>query len=304
MLTDGQVLFRTRGIGASEVAILFDADPYRSKYDLFLKKLGLVEDEETIHTRRGRFLEDGIREWTSSELGIQFIRVLETRALDGHPHVLATPDGESSDGILLEIKAPARVKEEWRSENPPRRYWLQVQQQLLVWGAQRAYLSALLDGELKIYPIEFDPEIAKEIVDRIERFWTDFIETRTPPPLDGSPSANLFLEKKFPKPTSQEFREASEEERVLVEELRELDIELERLEKKRERIAQEIKLAIGESCGLAAVGLGRISWSSAKMPDRVDWDRLIKDLRIAEETIAQYRTAGKTVRRFRATWEK
>lgn len=282
MLTQEQQEFRVRGIGASEVAAILGLDPYRSPIDIYAKKLGLVEDAPSFHTERGNFIEPGLRAWASKRLGVNF-QPGQSRQHAEHAHVLATPDGEHEDenyriANVLELKSPGfRTWHEWGDgDDAPDRYVVQVVQQMLVTGAPRGHLAAWLGDDLRIYTFERDAELEGVIVESIERFWRDYIETQTPPPADGSPSSREWLSRRFPRALGEMIRADDAMEGLLLE-LREARAAQAEAEARRELVEQKLKEIIGDKDGVAGVS-GKVTWRNSKGTTSIDWAAMAKHL--------------------------
>jgi predicted phage-related endonuclease len=72
------------------------------------------------------------------------------------------------------------------TDGVPMRVILQVQQQMLCTGYERAYVVALLSRfgrhSEELFIVNRNEQIIKAIIARGEQFWRDYVETRTPPP--------------------------------------------------------------------------------------------------------------------------
>lgn len=304
MLTAEQKQLRAKGIGASESPAILGVDPYRSPLDVYLRKLGLVEDVETHHTERGTFLEPALREWANARLGVRFV-ASQSLVHPERPHVLATPDGVLADGnrvaAVLELKSPGpRTWHEWgdAEDGVPDRYVVQVAQQMAVTGAEVAHVAALIDGDLRLYKIRRDRELEAFLLDTVERFWREHVEAMTPPEVDGSETAREWLHAKFPRDTAP-LRTASDAEAELLSEYGNLKAAAKRLDGELELVEQRLKSIIGEAGGLEAPHVGKVTWKSTKGRTSIDWAAMAKHLGATEQHEAQFLRTGQGHRTMR-----
>lgn len=305
MLTAEQQQIRSAGVGASESPAILGLDPYNSAHAVWERKLGLAEERpDTFHTERGDFLEPGLRAWASKRLGVEF-KPCKTMAHPEHPLVLATPDGVWREGRRivegLELKAPGpRTWHEWGDgdDDVPLRYVVQAEQGMLVTGARRWRVGALIDGDLRLYTIHRDPELDAFLVQSIDEFWKRYVETKTPPPVDGSKAAHEWLARRFPN-ASKEWLTPTQSIAEDVAKLSDAERALEQAEKHRELIVQRIKEFLGEAHGVEVPGVGKATWGSVKGRTSVDWEALAKHLGATEQHEAQFLRQGKGHRSFR-----
>jgi predicted phage-related endonuclease len=87
----------------------------------------------------------------------------------------------------------------WENDSIPDYYAMQCHQNMAVMGWDRWDLVALLGGtDLRIVTIERDPEIESAILETIEEFWAQFIETNTPPPPTDLEERRRYLRIRYP----------------------------------------------------------------------------------------------------------
>jgi len=151
---------RAQRIGGSEFGLLGDDDPCAA--------LDALDPDEqpprTLPLILGTRLERGIRDaagdiWPALAADEAYDGLIAART--DMPHIGYTPDGVSSAGELLEIKASGNRAGHWgrgMSTQVPYRYWLQVQYGLWVLGLERGWIIRLCgdrDGGLALrrYPV-------------------------------------------------------------------------------------------------------------------------------------------------------
>src|SRR5690606_18624951 len=94
---------------------------------------------------------------------------------------------------ILECKTAGEWGEKLWRNGVPEYVQCQVQHQLAVTGKQAADVCVLICGQrIEIFRIERDEEVINRIIYLERQFW-HYVETDTPPPADGSDSAELAL---------------------------------------------------------------------------------------------------------------
>jgi putative phage-type endonuclease len=122
-------------IGASESAVVFNANPYETLNNFILKKCNHPDFQFKggIHCQHGIKYEPIIQQLYTSKTGeplLEFGSII-------HPKInfiSASPDGITPKGVMIEIKAPPKRV---ITGIPPIYYWYQMQQQLQVCGLKK-----------------------------------------------------------------------------------------------------------------------------------------------------------------------
>jgi len=198
----GWLAARDTGLGASETAAIFGANPWESPFTLYQRKRGELEaqaDSEPMEW--GRRLEAVVAEAFSDKTKREVWKhplggmLLRSRAF---PWLLATPDYEqrakrlATDGLLECKTAGWMAAEDW-SEDVPLHYQIQVAQQLLVSGRKYASVACLIGGQqFKFKHIVRNEKFLATLVKKTKTFW-DMVQAGTPPPIDASESTIATL---------------------------------------------------------------------------------------------------------------
>ena len=113
-MQDSVKIDRDRYLGGSDIGVIMNLSPFKSRYDLLLEKAGYKADEfeGNIYTEYGNTLEPIIRDWINTNNPHPFkegkhVREAEPDELIG---VRIHTDGENDDAIL-EIKTTSQVYE-------------------------------------------------------------------------------------------------------------------------------------------------------------------------------------------------
>ncbi len=310
-LTLEQHEVRATGIGGSEIAAVVGLSPWMKPIDVWRKKVGLVDDAPTKHTHRGRFLEAGVRLWYASETG----RRVELATTMRHPtltRIVATPDGivyerdEREPSRVLEVKCPDwRLAQDWGeagTDQVPDYYVPQAIWEMAVTGTQLCDFAALIDGGLRIFTVRWDRALFEALAEQAHAFWRAYVETKTPPPPDGSPSYDDYLATRFPRSMGVLLHSTDEIDTVMAE-LQAAEGELTAAEHRAEAAKQRIKDYIGDADGVEG-RYGRCLWRSSKDRETVAWKALCEELRPDAELVAKFTSKHPGPRSFRASWKK
>jgi len=205
------LMVRKQGIGSSDAGAAVGLNPYKSQLELWLEKTGRdttlpkadPHDEESP-MYWGNVLEP-IVAWHYSKRTSK--RVRRINAVLQHPNpelswMLANIDREvigADDVQILECKTAGINGARLWKEGVPEYVQLQVMHQLAVTGKQAADVAVLLGGQtLEIHRIERDELMIARLIELERKFW-HYVETDTPPPADGSASAEMVLRALYPK---------------------------------------------------------------------------------------------------------
>ena len=201
---------RKKGIGSSDAAAAIGMNPYQSQLELWMVKTGRDaglpkpnSDDPKSPVYWGHVLEPIVAEQYSQQTGRKVRRVnavLQHSDPDKH-WMLANLDysvAADDEVQILECKTAGEFGSRLWKEGVPDYIQCQVQHQLAVTGKQAADVCVLLCGqELKIYRVERNDELIDALTALEREFWT-FVETDTPPPTDGTDSADRALRHLYP----------------------------------------------------------------------------------------------------------
>ncbi|HEX7933054.1 MAG TPA: YqaJ viral recombinase family protein [Paraburkholderia sp.] len=199
---------RKSGIGGSDAAAAVGLNPYQSMLELWLTKTGRDanlpkpdEDDTTEPVYWGTLLEPIVAASYTKQTGNRVRRVNAVLQHPGIPWMLANVDREvvgNRSVQLLECKTAGEFGARLWRDGVPEYVTLQVQHQLAVTGKQAADVAVLLCGQkLDVHRIERDDALIARLIELEAAFWR-YVETDTPPPADGSESADRALRCLYP----------------------------------------------------------------------------------------------------------
>ncbi len=191
---------RTPDITSTEVACLFGLSPYETLFGLWHRKRGRIvqEFEPDARMRWGTRLQDSIAIGVCEDNGWQmrakseYVRIPSLRLGASFDYeVRIHVGGGCVEVAILEVKNvdALRFRDAWLVDEDgeveaPEHIELQVQHQMLVDGADVAYIAALIGGnDVKLIRRQANPSIQARIVDAAAAFWRS-IEANQPPPPD------------------------------------------------------------------------------------------------------------------------
>jgi putative phage-type endonuclease len=303
MLTPEQIAKRKHSIGASEVAAILGISPWDKPVDVWMRKVGLADEfAGNAATARGNYLERGLLAWLGDTVGLEFNPV-ESRAHADYPFITATPDGlaQDADGklVVAEVKSPGpRTAHHWGDgdDGAPVYYLAQVAQQMLVTGADYAYLAGLVHGELVHYRIERDAENDALITSACVSFWERHVITKEPPPVDAAPAWLDYAQKRF-GPGGAERITASDEAEILAREYLTAKQEIAAIESRLDEIKNRLALECGEFGGIQGQGW-RLNYTTPKASSSFDVKWAMAEGALTEDIFKKFSKERAASRRF------
>jgi len=189
---------RKRGIGGSDVAAIFGLHPFKSQQEVWREKTGRAgEKPATPDMLRGRALEDVAVQLYEKRTGRKTRRQPLKRMVD-FPFLLASIDRQvfAKDDFgtsCLEVKCPrSRNFFKWKREGLPDYIVLQGQMEALVWGYEHTEFAIFGadDFELLTFPVPFDANVSRRIIEVCGDWWHTYVEGDKEPP-DNVPIPTL-----------------------------------------------------------------------------------------------------------------
>lgn len=298
---------RKRGIGSSDAAAAVGLNPYKSQLELWMEKTGRdaalpkadSQDEESP-LYWGNILEPIVAAHYTKRSGN---RVRRVNAVLQHPAsefswMLANIDREviSADDVqILECKTAGINGARLWKDGVPEYVQLQVMHQLAVTGKQAADVAVLIAGQhVEIHRIERDDFLIGRLMRLEQQFW-QYVVTDTPPPADGSASAEIALRTLFPQDNGETLDFSQDPSlSAAFDELQAVREILATHEKREAQLKQTIQQAMGDATK-ATFEAGCVTWKKATDSESVDLKRLLQN---HPELQAQYTVIKPGSRRF------
>ncbi|MBP0635918.1 YqaJ viral recombinase family protein [Cupriavidus sp. AcVe19-6a] len=275
---------RRTGMGGSDAAAAVGLNPYKSQLELWLEKTGRDTDlpkpdpnDTTDPVYWGTLLEPIVAAAYTRQTGH---RVRKVNAVLQHPTIpfmLANLDREvvgAPDVQILECKTAGEFGARHWQDGVPEYVQLQVQHQLAVTGKLVADVAVLLCGQkLEVHRIERDDDLIARLIPLEAQFWR-YVETDTPPPGDGSESADRALRCLYPKDSGETLDFS--EDRQLSAAFADL-VAIRADIGAREQVAAKLKQTLQHAMGDASRALfetGEVSFKRSKDSTTTDLQRL------------------------------
>jgi putative phage-type endonuclease len=280
---------RKQGIGSSDAAAAVGLNPYQSPLELWMIKTGrdgglpkVDPHDEESPMYWGTLLEPIVAAHYTKRTGN---RVRKINAVLQHPDadkswMLANIDREVigiPDVQILECKTAGINGARLWKDGVPEYVQIQVHHQLAVTGKQAADVAVLLGGQhLEIHRIERDEALIKNLIQLEREFW-HYVETDTPPPADGSDSADRALRCLYPDDAGNTIDFSQDRElSVAFADLVSLRQSLELAGTQESVLKQQLQQAIGSANG-AVFETGSVSWKKSKGSVVLDVAKLLQD---------------------------
>lgn len=214
--------YRKSGIGGSESASVLGVNPYQTRRELALSKLGIIgEQPDNPAMERGRTMEPIISDLFTQRTGIELITSPVSLRHPEHQHMLASFDRVTTDGeTVVEIKCPGlNVFGKSKREGLPISWLIQLQHYMAFPGIKRGIFVVFNaeKWEMLHFDQSPDPELQNQIIDITGEFWESLqrgeIPEDTPPAIDMptvSPSNVVRIETRDFEQAAYELRQAQE----------------------------------------------------------------------------------------------
>lgn len=278
---------RRTGIGGSDAAAAVGLNPYQSQLELWLNKVGRDAElpkpdpnDTGAATYWGALLEPIVAAAYTQQTGRRVRRVNAVLRHPTVPFMLANLDREvvgEPDVQILECKTAGDFGARHWQDGPPEYVVLQVQHQLAVTGKQAADVAVLLCGQrLEVHRIERDDSLIGQLIALEAEFWR-YVETDTPPPGDGSESADRALRCLYPRDSggTVDFSDDRELSGAFAD-LMAVREQITALEASASQLKQTIQSAMGDA-SRALFETGEVTFKRSKDGTTTDLERLLAD---------------------------
>lgn len=174
---------RRNGVGGSDAAAVCGFSRFRTPLAVYLSKVHADDRDGTDQMRWGKLQEPVLRAWFEQQHGIA-VRRCGLLASRDRPWQLATPDGLTADGGIVEYKTTRYAGDEWDDDQVPDDAEVQVQHTLAVTGRSHAWVAVSIGGAPPIFRrVERDDALIADLTEIERVFWHEHVVPRVPPPL-------------------------------------------------------------------------------------------------------------------------
>jgi putative phage-type endonuclease len=226
---------------------------WKTPLQLWAEKVGRVNpadlsDNEAVQL--GIELEDFVSKMFEKKTGMKVMRTAKGKQYvhPEYPYMRARPDRlvvKTED--LLECKTTnARMGKEWKGDEIPQEYIIQVQWQLMITGRTTGWIAVLIGGQQFCYKkIKADQELFALMIDAAMNF-KKMVEDNTQPLVCGDDADTILAL----YPTSNEIISVDETFNRTIRHLQELKMHISAMKEEQEEIEVKIKDAIKGFLGI------------------------------------------------------
>lgn len=189
--------YRRRGIGGSDAGAIVGLNPFATPYTVWADKTGrLPPKEQTESMRLGNDLEPYVVRRFEEATGKRARRRNVMFQHDTVDIALADIDREIiGENAGLECKTTSIMNlKKFKNGEFPDTYYSQCVHYLAVTGFEKWYLAVLVLNEgFYTFEIQRDEAEIAALLEAEQDFWKRYVETDTPPPMDGmKPTTNAL----------------------------------------------------------------------------------------------------------------
>lgn len=288
--------YRRQGIGGSDASILCGINKYKSPVELWLDKTGQLPAQEAGEAAYwGTVLESVVRSEFTKRTGIEVQELHRLLQSESHPFMQTNLDGicehPQLGTCIFEAKTASAYKTNEWEDSIPDEYMLQIQHYMAVTGFGGTYIAVLIGGNtFKWRFVERDEQLISMLIKLESDFW-NHVQSKTPPPMDGSSAAAKFLAERYPNSIKTQIalpNSASE----LVQQYHEADVQLKEFTEQKQQAENCLKELLGNNES-GVVENYTISWKQITQ-ERLD----SKTLKAEHPTLYKKYAIQTTYRRF------
>jgi putative phage-type endonuclease len=234
---------RRRSLGGSDAAGILGLNAYTTPYSIWADKTGRAEpSEDNEAMRQGRDLEQYVATRWMEVTGKRCRRRTKVLRNPEYPFAHANVDrwviGENAG---LECKTTSTLSlKKFKNGEFPDHYYCQCMHYMAVTGADRWHLGVLILGrEFKEFVIERDEDEIQALMQAEKDFW-QYVESDTPPPVDGLDPTNQVINTIYNNPNDESIDMFGEE--YTIEAYLKLKLQIRDLEKEKRYLEQKLKV--------------------------------------------------------------
>ena len=293
---------RNTGIGGSDAGTILGMNPYKSLYQLWMEKTGQAEAPDLSGNQFvywGIKNEANISDWFAETTGKKVERCGTLRSIS-HPFMLANVDrivvGENA-GLEIKTAGVSQYKQ-WADDNVPDAYYCQCLHYMAVTGADSWYIAVLLGGnEAQWKKIDRNEDDINTLILEEKNFW-DLVQTKTPPPVDGSLSCSQALFARYADSRDEEIMLPEEADTLIAR----INGDTEIMGKLKEQISlnqNRLKEMLGDA-EAGRVGSFKVTWKATNRREACQLSKLKKVNPDMYQALKDkgFISAGKASRRF------
>ena len=257
---------RSESIGGSECASVCALSKFRSPWQIFAEKKGLIKREKASSAAYfGGILEPVIRQEFGKLMNCSVKTLPYILKSKENDFISANIDGyfQMADGryAILECKCTSAYnKSQWENGSVPLDYYMQCQHYLYVTGLEVAFLCCLIGGnELTHARIDRDENCIRQIVSMEKNFWCNHMLKNTPPPVSETDSE--FLSALYPQARPETTIELPSEAINLIRKIEAAQNDID-IAKSAKEEAENLLKSMLKDCECGRINEFQVSWKN------------------------------------------
>lgn len=237
-------------LGGTDAAAVLGLSRWTTGLQVWSVKTGQIipEDVDSEAALLGKELEDYVARRFSKITGKKVQRVNETLYHPEYKFLGANIDRRVvGENAVLECKTATMWKyREWKDEDIPQEYLIQVLHYMAVGGFTKGYIACLIGNHKFVWKeISYDKKVLDDLINKEVRFWNDFVVTGRMPMTVSSNDSDVLYQL-FPKGNDKEIELTDSADRIL-ENIDSMQADLKSLEAQIEQQKNEIKLILKDN---------------------------------------------------------
>lgn len=303
MLSDEQLILRSRGIGGSDVAAIFGKSKWKTAQKLADEKRGALQkgpqrSKESEAMAWGKRLEPALKDFYEGSERVKLRCVSET-IVGGEPWMLANPDwlvaGEriGVEGKTRGVHDRGWGWKEW-SNRVPLYYRLQCDWYMAITGYPIWDLVALFGApyfHARIYRLHRNLGWERQMISTAREFWDECV-------LKGTPVAEVIPQAAVvAEPVYEKVMPAEERHVALMDEYGPIDDIYRDTKDIRDDLRERIKESMGDSEVIEGDGWKFIYREPLQSSPKIDWEGIASELQAPSWLIEKHTGTGTRWRR-------
>lgn len=276
---------RRKGIGGSDAAKVLGVSRWGGPLSVYLEKKGLYVPEDPGEPAYwGTVLEDVVAREFEKRSGLKVQRQNKIFTHPDYPWMLGNIDrrivGQNKG---LECKtASSFLEDEWKGDELPDAYYIQIQHYISVMGWDSCYVAVLLGGQRFLWKeCARNEELIQTIIEQERKFWEEYFLKDVPPPVSLYDKPNALW------PTQEDDDMVPDEDGGAFKVAREytkVKARLKELEEEETRLAGILKARTGEHAGIDGI----CTWKQVKGRTVINWQGIALEMGAGKKVIEKH----------------
>jgi putative phage-type endonuclease len=283
---------RRSGIGGSDAAKVLGISRWGGPFTVWNEKVnGISTTVESDAIHFGTVLEEVVAQEFAERTGHKVRRHNRMERHKDYPFMLANVDREIvGQNVGLECKTASAWKlDEWKDDELPDEYYVQVQHYCAVMGWESCWIACLIGGQKFVYkPIPRNNNFIEQMIEQEREFWDDYIVPKVPP------SLSVFDDVSTIDQTKEDYVQPTETDMKFAARLADIRAKLDDLEAQKRELETHFKGRIMENAGMDGI----VTWKKSRDTMTTDWKSVAMELDPPLDIVRKHTATKEGSRRF------